>query len=100
MKQTDTIQSIEAKLDKEVSLYQQVETKEEKKTVMKRIKRYEKLLHDIDYKQINGKKYPVKKTPKDISKKELLALIDSVPTLEFNKSDALQQAEFMRASGF
>ena len=36
-------------------------------------------MNDIDYKHINGHKYPVREVPPDTTKEEVLKLIDDVP---------------------
>ncbi len=52
-------------------------TKGEQKEIRKKLKLLEAHWRSITDKHENGKKYPVKVVPKDISKKELLELIES-----------------------
>lgn len=97
---THTVQQIEKFLFELPNMIVSARTKEEKKALLAERKKWEKFMNDINIKEINGKKYPVRKQPKDISKSELLKLIDSVETKEYNKSDALIQAQLMRNNGF
>jgi IS4 transposase len=83
MKQdTHNVQQVQALYDKEVQLLKDSNVgKERKREAMKTLKRYEKFMRDIDYKSVNGKKYPEQvcwKDDKPMNKAEVLKLIDSV----------------------
>ena len=78
MKQTHTIQDIEGLMFEIVIKIRDAETKAEKQALLKRLKNLEQHYNSCNEKHLNGKKYPKKVVPKDIPKKELLALIDSV----------------------
>ena len=81
MKTTDTKESVELRMVKEYEIITDPNTtKDFKKAALKRYKLLERHLRDVSDKHLNGRKVPVKKKPVEISKKELLALIDSVPT--------------------
>src|SRR5688572_29517584 len=66
-------------------------TKEEKKELRKKLKTLEKQYNAAIDSNINGKTYPVKQVPPNISKEELLKLIDSV---EVDPRDEKWQFEF------
>jgi len=77
---TNTVIEIETKLMNELSILQDPNVgKERKNKARTAVKRYEKFMNDIDYKHINGHKYPVREVPPDTTKEEVLKLIDSVP---------------------
>lgn len=76
---THSLEQVEALMWKESDILKDPNVgKERKKEALKKLKLLEKHFKDSQDKHINGKKYPVKKKPVDISKKDLLALIDSV----------------------
>lgn len=77
-KSTHTIQDIEGLMYEYAEKIKNARTKQEKQVLYKHLKTLEKHYNNCNEKNINGKKYPEKKVPKEISKKELLALIDSV----------------------
>ena len=78
---THSLEQVEALMWKESDILKDPNVgKERKKEALKKLKLLEKHFKDSQDKHINGKKYPVKKKPVDISKKDLLALIDSVET--------------------
>ena len=78
-KTTHTLEQVEALMWKESDILKDPNVgKERKKEAVVRLKRYETLYKYSKDKEINGKAYPVKKQPKDIPKKELLALIEEV----------------------
>ena len=79
-KQTHTVEDLEKLLYEFIEMFKNAHTKEEKKVINTKRKNIERLLDTMREKHTNGKKYPMKKEPKDIPKKELLALIDSVET--------------------
>ena len=80
MKQnTHSIVDIEGLINEKLYIMQNGATMAEKKKARTEVIRLEKMLRDIDYKLVNGKKYPERQVPPKTSKKELLALIDSVP---------------------
>jgi len=83
MTDTNTVIEIETKLMNELSILKDKNVgKERKKQARTAVRRYEKFMNDIDYKHINGHKYPerMKGFPDDVpmDKKEVLKLIDSV----------------------
>ena len=74
-----TVIEIETKLMNELSILKDPNVgKERKKQARTAVKRYEKFMNDIDYKHINGHKYPVREVPPETTKEEVLKLIDSV----------------------
>ena len=80
---TNTVIEIETKLMNELSVLKDPNVgKERKKKARIAVKRYEKFMNDIDYKHINGHKYPERMAgfpdDKPMDKKEVLKLIDSV----------------------
>ena len=80
---TNTVIEIETKLMNELSILKDPNVgKERKNKARTAVKRYEKFMNDIDYKHINGHKYPprLKGFPDDkpMNKEEVLKLIDSV----------------------
>lgn len=77
-KNTHSIIDIEGLINEKLHVMQNGATLAEKKKARTEVIRLEKMLRDIDYKLINGKKYVEKKQPPKTTKKELLALIDSV----------------------
>lgn len=83
MKTTHTIQDIEGLMYEYAEKIKNAETKAEKTALYKRLKSLEKHYNNCNEKNINGKKYPTRKVPKEISKKELLALIDSVESVDY-----------------
>ena len=93
MTDTNTVIEIETKLMNELAILKDKNVgKERKKQARTNVRRYEKFMNDIDYKHINGHKYPerMKGFPDDIpmDKKELEKLIESVLVPEsgvFNK---------------
>jgi len=93
MTDTNTVIEIETKLMNELAILKDKNVgKERKKQARTAVRRYEKFMNDIDYKHINGHKYPerMKGFPDDIpmDKKELEKLIESVLVPEsgvFNK---------------
>ena len=84
-KQTHTVEDLEKLLYEFIEMFKNAHTKEEKKVINTKRKNIERLLDTMRDKHNNGKKYPMKKEPKDIPKKELLALIDSVETRPFDE---------------
>ena len=83
MTDTNTVIEIETKLMNELAILKDKNVgKERKKQARTAVRRYEKFMNDIDYKHINGHKYPerMKGFPDDkpMDKKEVLKLIDSV----------------------
>ena len=75
---TNTVIEIETKLMNELSILQDPNVgKERKNKARTAVKRYEKFMNDIDYKKINGHKYPVREVPPKTTKEEVLKLIDS-----------------------
>jgi len=84
MTDTNTVIEIETKLMNELAILKDKNVgKERKKEARTNVRRYEKFMNDIDYKKINGHKYPerLKGLPDDkpMNFKELEKLIDSVP---------------------
>ena len=84
---TNTVIEIETKLMNELSILKDPNVgKERKNKARTAVKRYEKFMNDIDYKHINGHKYPerMKGFPDDkpMNVKEVLKLIDSVDVVE------------------
>ena len=87
---TNTVIEIETKLMNELSVLKDPNVgKERKKKARIAVKRYEKFMNDIDYKHINGHKYPERMAgfpdDKPMDKKEVLKLIDSVPDMDFDE---------------
>ena len=83
MTDTNTVIEIETKLMNELAILKDKNVgKERKKQARTAVRRYEKFMNDIDYKHINGHKYPerMKGFSDDIpmDKKEVLKLIYSV----------------------
>ena len=81
---TNTVIEIETKLMNELSILKDPNVgKERKNKARTAVKRYEKFMNDIDYKHINGHKYPerMKGFPDDkpMNVKEVLKLIETVP---------------------
>lgn len=83
-KTTHTIQDIEQLMHDFVIKIQNAETKTEKQALLKKLKGLEAHYNSCNDKNINGKKYPVKKKPEPITKKELLALIDDIDHIPRN----------------
>jgi len=78
MTDNTTVIEIETKLMNELAILKDKNVgKERKKQARTNVKRYEKFMNDIDYKHINGHKYPVREVPPETTKEELLKLIDS-----------------------
>ena len=80
---THTKQEIEAKLVTELAILKDPNVgKDRKKEAMRTIKIYEKFLRDVDFKNLNGKKYPKEylswSDDKPMNVPELHKLIDSV----------------------
>lgn len=85
---THSLEQVEALMWKESDILKDPNVgKERKKEALKKLKLLEKHFKDSQDKHINGKKYPVKKKPVDISKKDLLALIDSVESVDYQSSE-------------
>src|SRR6188508_3443211 len=83
MTDTNTVIEIETKLMNELAILKDKNVgKERKKQARTNVKRYEKFMNDIDYKHINGHKYPVREVPPETTKEEVLKLIDSVQFVE------------------
>ena len=79
MKTTHSLEQVEALMWKESDILKDPNVgKEAKKEARKKLRLLEKHFADCKGKELNGKKYPKKVVPKDIPKKELLALIDEV----------------------
>ena len=73
-----TVIEIETKLMNELAILKDPNVgKERKKQARTNVRRYEKFMNDIDYKKINGHKYPVREVPPKTTKEELLKLIES-----------------------
>jgi hypothetical protein len=79
MKQTHTVQDIEKLMYDYVQKIKNAETKTEKTALLKKLKELERHWNSVNDKNINGKKYPVKKVPPETTKEELYKLIDDVP---------------------
>ena len=75
-KQTHTVQDIENLMFDYTVKIRDAKTKEEKNVLLKELRNLEKQFNNINDKNINGKKYPVKKQPKDIPKEELRKFLD------------------------
>ena len=87
---TNTVIEIETKLMNELSILQDPNVgKERKNKARTAVKRYEKFMNDIDYKKINGHKYPVREVPPKTTKEEVLKLIDSVETEDYQGDPVL-----------
>ena len=86
MNKTDThsVQQVQTLYDNELQILKDPNVgKERKKESVKKLKRYGNFLKDIDFKDLNGKKYPEQvcwKDDKQMDKKEVYKLIDSVDT--------------------
>ena len=83
MTDNTTVIEIETKLMNELAILKDKNVgKERKKQARTAVRRYEKFMNDIDYKHINGHKYPerMKGLPDDVpmNKTEVLKLIYSV----------------------
>ena len=81
-KNTHTVTQIEELMFDYTDRIKSAETKTEKMALIKKLRALEKHYNSIQEKNINGKKYPVKKEPPKVSKTDLLKLIDSVETPE------------------
>ena len=77
MKTTHSLQDIEGLINEQLYIMQNGATLKEKKEAKKKVLMLERHMNDVNSKAIK-KVYPVRPTPVPISKKELLALIDSV----------------------
>ena len=82
MKTTHTIQDVEGLILEKLAQLRDSNNKTEQRQLRSQILKLEKHFNDCNEKHLNGKKYPKKVVPKDIPKKELLALIDSVSELD------------------
>ena len=82
MKTTHTIQDVEGLILERLEKLRDSKDKKEQRKLRGEILKLEKHFNDCNEKHLNGKKYPVRQKPIPISKKELLALIDSVETPE------------------
>lgn len=78
MKTTHTIQDVEGLILERLAKLRDSNDKVEQKKLRSEILKLEKHFNDCNEKNINGKKYPTRQKPIPISKKDLLALIDSV----------------------
>ena len=83
MKQdTHNVQQVQALYDKEIKILKDANVgKDRKREAVKKLKRYGNFLKDIDFKDLNGHKYPEQVSwsdDKPINKSEVLKLIDSV----------------------
>ena len=79
-KTTHTIHDIDALLLEKVILLKTAKTMEERIKLNQQIKRLEKHFNDCNEKHINGLKGYTEEVPPKVTKKELLELIDSVPS--------------------
>jgi hypothetical protein len=82
MKDTHTVQDLENLMFDYAQRIKSARTKTEKTELLRELKAYERQWNNVSDKHINGKKYPVKKIPKDTPKEELYKLIDDVETLD------------------
>ena len=90
-KTTHTLEDIEERWHKQIAIIKDPDsTVIQKKNALKKAGFYEDFMRTVNYKHINGKTYAVRKIPKDISKKELLALIDSVDISDTHSENILQ----------
>ena len=87
MNKTDThsVQQVQTLYDQELQILKDKNVgKDRKKEAVKKLKRYGNFLKDIDFKDLNGKKYPehylYHHDDKPMNKEELHKLIDSVDT--------------------
>ena len=80
MKTTHTIQDVEGLILERLEKLRDSKDKKEQRKLRGEILKLEKHFNDCNEKHLNGKKYPVRQKPVPISKKDLLALIDSVET--------------------
>lgn len=81
-KDTHTLQQVETYCYELVTRIQEAETIEEKKALLKKLKRSEQFCNDINTKETNGKQYPARmyhSDTKPMNKEEIFKLIDSVP---------------------
>ena len=79
MKTTHSLEQVEALMWKESNILRDPNVgKEAKQKARKKLRLLEKHFADCNGKEFNGKKYPLKVKPVEISKKDLIALIDSV----------------------
>ena len=86
MKTTHSLEQVEALMWKESNILRDPNVgKEAKNKARKRLKLLERHFADCNGKELNGKKYPERQKPVPISKKDLLALIDSVETRPFDE---------------
>ena len=86
-KQTHTVQDIENLMFDYTNKIRDAETKTEKQALLKKLKSLEQHYNSCQDKHFNDRKLPVKKVPKDIPKKELLALIDDVEVRDMTVED-------------
>lgn len=86
-KDTHTLQQVETYCYELVGRIQEAETIEEKKALLKKLKRSEQFCNDINTKETNGKEYPARmyhSDTKPMNKEEIFKLIDSV-SVPFNE---------------
>jgi hypothetical protein len=81
-KNTHTITDIEGLINDKLYIMQNGATMADKKKARTEVIRLSRMLQDISNKEIETKKYPERKVPPKTTKKELLALIDSVTVPE------------------
>ena len=91
MNNKNTLQKTEQQLMEELSIVKDPNVGKERKTKARRnIKTYEKYLRDNSDKEINGKEYPEQLCfcdDKPMDKEEVLKLIDSVDTPDYDWHD-------------
>ena len=87
MKTTHTIQDVEGLILERLEKLRDSKDKKEQRKLRGEILKLEKHFNDCNEKHLNGKKYPVRQKPIPISKKDLLALIDSVETPDWDWHD-------------
>ena len=77
MKTTHTIQDVEGLILERLEKLRDSKDKKEQRKLRSEILKLEKHFNDCNEKHLNGKKYPERQKPVPISKKDLLALIES-----------------------
>ena len=103
MTDNTTVIEIETKLMNELAILKDKNVgKERKKQARTNVKRYEKFMNDIDYKHINGHKYPERmkgfRDDVPMDKEEVLKLIDSVGEVYQDQEDKYTFSAYIEGS--
>ena len=96
MTNTHELKDLEKLIFEKLDILQNGETKAEKKKARTEIIRLEKLIKDVNYKKLNGHKYPehlYHSDDKPMNKKEIYKLIDSVENMD-NRFNHIIEEEY------